>query len=354
MLALLAVLLALLLVPTSASAAVTLGPDISSPGDVGYGCQEGLTGKCSFVHLPGAGFTAQAPSDGIITRWRFRAGCCNPAQTVDRTVRLRVFKQTTTYEPYYRSAQAVRTGAAFTVAAGGLLTADSIVDVPVRVKISAGELVGVDTEYSFDFNGFGGSQLLFLQPAPPDGGNAYGNTFGAISMNVDVEPDADGDGYGDETQDCRPSDPSSHQSCTPSNPPPVTPPPVYKPGPCESNCGGGGVSFGGVPAPFPPSSGLGVFVQVKCPAGVTGFCGGFVVASLPGATAAAKAKRIVLGRVKYKVVPGGQKKVRLKFNRKAKRLFRRKRTRTIVITIHPSGGTPVSVKRKITFRKKRR
>jgi hypothetical protein len=353
MLALLAVVLVLLLVPSSASAAVTLGPDLSEPGNVGYGCQEGLTGVCSFVHLPGQGFDAVAPSDGIITRWRFRAGCCNPAQTVDRTVKLRVFRQTTTQEPYYRSARAVRTGASFTVAAGGILTADSVVDVPVRVKISAGDLVGVDTQYSFDFNGFGGNQLLFLQPAPADGAENYGNTFGAISMNVDVEPDADNDGYGDETQDCQPSDPAGHQSCTPTGPSPVTPSPVYQPGPCQSNCGGGGVSFTGVPAPFPPSSGLGVFVQVQCPTGITGFCGGFLVASLPGATAAAKAKRIVLGRVKYKIAPGGEKKVRLKFNRKAKRLFRRKRTRTIVITMYPDGGKPVSVKRKITFRKRR-
>src|SRR6185312_5529667 len=107
--------------------------DISSPGDVGYGCQENT--NCSFIHMPGAGFTAVAPSDGIITRWRFRAGCCVPAQTVDRTTKLRVFKQTTTYEPYYHSVRAVRTGASFTVTAGGVLTADSIVDVPVRVKI---------------------------------------------------------------------------------------------------------------------------------------------------------------------------------------------------------------------------
>jgi hypothetical protein len=349
---LLVVLLALVLVPSSASAAVTLGPDISSAGNVGYGCQENTT--CSFIHMPGAGFTAAAPSDGIITRWRFRAGCCVPAQTVDRTAKLRVFRQTTTYEPYYRSVRAVRTGASYTVPAGGLLTADAVVDVPVRVKISGGDLVGVDTEDPFDFNGFGGSQLLYLQPAVADGAENYGAMFGAIAMNVDIEPDADGDGYGDETQDCQPADPGSHQSCTPANPPPVTPPPVYKPGPCESNCGGGGVSFGGLPAPFPPSSGLGVFVEVKCPAGVTVPCGGFLVASLPGATAAARAKRIVLGRVKYRVAPGGEKKIRLKFNRKATRLFRRKRTRTVVITIQPDGGTPVSIKRRITFRKKRR
>src|SRR4051812_24183364 len=180
MLALLAVVLALLLVPSSASAAVTLGPDISSPGNVGYGCQEGLTGKCSFVHLPGAGFTAVAPSDGIITHWRFRAGCCNPAQTVDRTVKLRVFRQTTTQEPYYRSARAVRTGASFTVAAGGVLTADSVVDVPVRVKISAGDVAGVETEVSLDFNGVVGRQRLVPQPPPPRAAGNNGTTVDAL------------------------------------------------------------------------------------------------------------------------------------------------------------------------------
>jgi hypothetical protein len=344
---------------SAAGAAVTLGPaDLSTPGSYGFGCQSGLTGVCSFVHLPGAAFTAAAPSDGVITRWRFRAGCCLPAQTVDRTAKLRVFRQTTTTEPYYHSATAVRTGPSFVVPAGGVLGANAIVDVPARVRISAGELVGVDTEYSFDFNGYGGDQLLFLQPAPADGADAYGNTSGAVAMNVDVEPDADGDGYGDETQDCLPTDPAQHPSCGSVNPPsPVIPLPVGGGGPCVGTCGGGGAVFTGVPVAAPPTgNGLSVFIPVQCPTGHTGACGGFLVAALPGASgaaASARAKQIVLGRAKFSVAPGAEKKVRIKFNRAAKRLFKLKRTRKIIITIHPDGGDPISIRRKITFRQRR-
>lgn len=346
---------ALLAAPSSAGAAVTLGPpDLSAPGAFGYGCQIGQT--CSFVHLPGSGFTAAAPSNGVITRWRFRAACCIEAQTVDRTATLKVFQQTFNFPPY-SSARAVRSGPAFVVPAGGVVGADAIVDVPVRVRIDAGEVVGVNSEYPLGFNGFGGAQMIYWQPALSDGQEGYNNLNGALSMNVDVEPDADGDGYGDETQDCQPSDPASHESCgPPPSPPPVIPTPVAGGGPCVGICGGGAAVFSGVPAPFPPSSGLGVFIQVECPTGHTGFCGGFLVAAVPGAgstAVAAKAKRIVLGRTRFSVAPGAEKKVRIKFNRKAKRLFKRKRTRKIVITIDPDDGDPVSIRRTITFRKRR-
>jgi hypothetical protein len=61
----------------------------------------------------------------------------------------------------------------------------------------------------------------------------------------------------------------------------------------------------------------------------------------------------VLGRANFSVAPGAEKKVRIKFNRAAKRLFKLKRTRKIVITIHPDGGDPISIRRKITFRQRR-
>lgn len=305
--------------------------------------------------MPGAGFTAAAPSKGIITRWRFRISCCIPTQSVDRTATLKVFTQTFNFAPY-TSARAVRTGPSFVVRAGGVVSADSLVDVPVRLPIDAGELVGVNSEDPIGFNGFGGAQMIYWQPALADGAEGYNNLNGALSMNVDVEPDADGDGYGDETQDCQPADPAAHESCVVPTPTTVTPLPVVKPGPCEGSCGGGGAVFGGVPLPAPAGDGLSVFIPVECPTGHTGVCGGFLVAALPGASSAmvgAKAKRIVLGRTKFAVAPGAKKKVRIRFNRKARQLFKRKRTRTIVVTMQPDGGKPVSVRRKITFRPRR-
>src|SRR3954454_17854226 len=44
---------------------------------------------------------------------------------------------------------------------------------------------------------------------------------------------------------------------------------------------------------------------------------------------------------------------RLKFKRRGRRLFEPNPPRTVVITIPPAGGKPVSIKRKITFRKRR-
>jgi hypothetical protein len=341
-----------LLAPSYAGAKVTLGPDLSTPGTFGYSCQEGVTGVCSFVHLPATGgFPAAAPSRGVITRWRFRASCCIPAQTVDRTITLRTFRQTFNFPPY-TSARAVRSGATFTLAPGGVLGADTIVDLSVRVRIDAGELVGVNAEYPIGFNGFGGAQMIFIQPAPADGAEGYNNLNGALSMNVDVEPDADGDGYGDETQDCQPGDPGSHIACTP---PPSGPghTPVGGGGPCVGVCGGGGAVFPNNGPVLPITRGAGVFVPVACPKGHTGNCGGFLVASLPGATSSAKRKRIVLGRAKFSVKPGHKKRVTIKFNRRARRLFAEKRTRQVVFTLKPDGGDPITIKRKITLRKRR-
>jgi hypothetical protein len=175
-------------------------------------------------------------------------------------------------------------------------------------------------------------------------------------MNVAVEADGDGDGYGDETQDCQPGDPSRHESCPTPPPTTITPPPVKVDGPCVGVCGGGGAVFAGVPSPAPPGSALGVFISVECPAGHTGVCGGFLRAALPGAsgaTTAAASRRVVLGRTRFSVAPGAEKKVRVRFNRSARKLFKRKRTRKIVITIDPDDGAPVSIRRTITFRKRR-
>jgi hypothetical protein len=62
---------------------------------------------------------------------------------------------------------------------------------------------------------------------------------------------------------------------------------------------------------------------------------------------------VVLGRTRFSVAPGQKKKVRIRFNRKARRLFARKRTRMVVITMQPDGGDPITLRRKITFRKRR-
>jgi hypothetical protein len=352
-LAVLAVVAAVFATPSSAGAAVTLGPpDLSTPGSFGYGCQQNQT--CSFVHLPGPNFTAAAPSNGVITRWRFRISCCLTPQTVDPTATLKVFQQTFTYAQFgYSSARAVRTGPSFVVPPGGVVTADNVVDVPVRLRIDAGEVVGVNAEDPIGFNGFGGAQMIYWQPALADAAEGYNNLNGALSMNVDVEPDGDGDGYGDETQDCQPGDPAQHQACSPPPTTPISPPPVKVEGPCVGVCGGGGAVFSGVPKPAPPSRPFAVFISVECPTGHSGFCGGFLVAALQDASTANASRRVVLGRAKFSVAPGAEKNVSIKFNRKARKLFKRKRTRRVVITIDPDDGDPVSITRKITFRKRR-
>lgn len=87
----------------------------------------------------------------------------------------------------------------------------------VRVPVHAGDVIallakGTNCMAWFPGGGFAYAGFaLGLDPAP--GGSATVSAFGvdfAIAVSATVEPDADGDGYGDETQDACPGDASAH------------------------------------------------------------------------------------------------------------------------------------------------
>jgi hypothetical protein len=356
-----AICVALLASASTATAAVRLGPDLALPlSNIGYGCQGPLYSPCSFVnlHSTNADVPLTAPFNGVITRWRFRGGCCTDGGHPDVPFTLRVFKPAPNDGAGgYLWPLAVRTGPSFVVPAGSQITSDAVIDVPVRLRIDAGERAGMDIDYraGVPSYSFAGVQLAIVQPATADGSslNAYSPPGSTAPLNVEVEPDADGDGYGDDTQDCHPSDPSQQGDCvipvTPS-PPPLLP--VYKPCPpggCGGTGGGGGATFGG-PIPAPTSNGDTLYIPVKCPPNAVQPCGGYLVASLPGAKkASASAKKAtVLARVRYSVAPGATKKIKLKLSRAGRKLLARKGKLKAVLTLRPDGGKAVT--RRISFK----
>jgi hypothetical protein len=208
---------ALLALPASGSAAVTIGEtlDPSAP-TAGIYCVTG-DGPATFATTALPSGTPASPIDGVVVRWRFR----NDESTAI-SLRPRV----------------LRSGpGGFTGVSGGDQTA-SFVGLGVfeaRLPIAAGDYLGVDFPCSSSaphvslterYYAGGGATVGNWVPALADGGPFRATTFDdvkySLMMNADVEPDADHDGYGDETQDACPGDAGTHESCPMVTPAPVT------------------------------------------------------------------------------------------------------------------------------------
>jgi hypothetical protein len=147
---------------------------------------------------------------GVITRWQYRGGSPNPGSG-----RLQVWTPPTG-------------GANFTLVGRSELVAFSagvLSDSPTRVPVSGGELLGMRMHTFMDgcsFNpGVGGNVLNYegggaSDPVPGETRTlASEGTSGAfrLPLTATLEPDADRDGFGDETQDQCPTDASTQGAC---------------------------------------------------------------------------------------------------------------------------------------------
>ena len=350
--------------PQIATAATRLGPDLSVKPCEGQtacvaavGCQAAYS-PCSYVNLSStqASLLVGAPASGIITRWRFRAGCCTDPQSVARTMTLKTFRpgaQGSLY-PQYAWFVALATGPSFVIPAGNQVVSDPPVELPARLPIAAGERVGIVADDPIGFavyNPSGGVTSTVAMSGFVSNGEAYGNPLynTAIAISVDIEADADGDGFGDESQDCAPADPATQGTC-PTNPP-VYLAPVYKEGPCEGICGGGGVPGFSGPIAFPPNTSGVVYVPLKCPANAAQPCGGFLdVTKQEAKKASTSAKRRTLAHVRYSIEPGKTKKLRVKLSKAGRRLLKQKGKLKVVLTVRPDEGDAKSVRRTLKWR----
>lgn len=365
--ALAVVALAVLAAPQAAAAGTRLGPDLTVKPCQGQtscvaavGCQTGPYSPCSYVNLHSttAAVPVAAPSNGVITRWRFRAGCCTDPQTESRKMTLKTFKpgaQGTLY-PQYSWIVPLSNGPSFVIPPGNQVVSDPFVELPARLSIAAGERVGIvaDSPIAFAvYNPSAGVTSTSVASNSVSNGEAYGwpLTNTALAISVDVEPDADGDGHGDETQDCHPQDPAQSGDCPPP-PSPIIPTPVYKPGPCEGFCGGGGVAgFSGPIAVVPSGDGSVVYVPLKCPPNAVQPCGGFLdVTEQAAKKASAGRKRKALAHVRFLVKPGTTKKIRVKLSKAGRKLLRKRGRLKVMLTIRPNEGEAVSVRRTLKWR----
>lgn len=189
----------------------TIGSNLDSPAGIGQDCLPSCTiANKTIATEDVAADGATAPVSGIVTEWALR--------TIDvygppSRLRLRVLTAPpapprSSFFPPAASPGTVATGASEPVTVQSL---NGIQRFPAHVPIEAGQRVGVDfmggdgrSHYPpFLTGASASSEVDSWNPALPEGGSGDG-VYGRqehLLLQARVEPDADGDGYGDETQD---------------------------------------------------------------------------------------------------------------------------------------------------------
>ncbi len=203
--------------PASASGTVTIGSNLAAAPTDAIDC--GAFG-CTASHkaLPAPTSAAPggvlAPSDGVVVRWRIRVG------VLPIPVALRITR------PGDSGARSgAGTGPTVTPTANQTSTFDD-----VRLPIQSGDTVGIDcfcqNVVLYALANTPNASFIRWIPALLDGEppRSDATTFNGqeLLVNADIEPDADRDGFGDETQDQCPTDTSTQGTCPDTDPPETT------------------------------------------------------------------------------------------------------------------------------------
>jgi len=183
-------------------------------------------GSCTIVAFtqpsgPGGNPNSEgAPFDGVITKFRYFAYAYEePGQITFRVANI------TQQSPDSALATAAGTGPTVTLPAIAEGEEPSISEVSARLPVKAGQQLAVDISKSiaiiYDPDGCKFSYVF----APPlmEGTGQRGSTEAACQLLVQatIEPDADHDGFGDETQDQCPTQAATQGPCD-TTPPGVT------------------------------------------------------------------------------------------------------------------------------------
>lgn len=292
---------------------MTVGPAKLAPN----GSQFCVAAPCAFSHhdVP-VGVEWSAPFNGVATRVRINGlGALR--------VRVMHFVSGTTY--FFKS-----TGPT-------LMTAGSnaVQTFPVAIPLQAGDSLGIDVPDGGSWvgtapAGAGWSSVEWTgPPADGTGGAANGTGTPVLQYNYEVEPDADADGFGDDSQDRCAGSTGSDRGCQPG----VLDPKVVQV-----------VQVSGLARVDRDSLRLskgrrGLRLRVACPAGPTKRCRGTVSAK---ATTARKAP-VALGRVRFNIRAGRAKQLTIALSKRARAAFRKQRRLRLRLTLTESESTRKSL-----------
>jgi RTX calcium-binding nonapeptide repeat (4 copies) len=199
--------LALAAMSSQASAAITIGSDLTvSDGTA-------VCGSCTGVQKAIPARTTASPITGVVVRWRVGDGVGLLTFRVARPAG-DAYPGVDTHIGVARSEPVMIT----TPPSDEVGEPPVVSTFPTRVPIRAGDRIGVDLTSASEI-GFrdrvGAEAAIFIPPLGDgerrDEQDSFPNTEGLL--NADVEPDADRDGFGDETQDQCPTDPTTQGLC---------------------------------------------------------------------------------------------------------------------------------------------
>jgi hypothetical protein len=218
-----AVAAGMLALPAAGRAATTFGSRLNhEPANSGECMQPPTPGPCSlvsFIHPidpNGDPYSGGAPVGGVITKFRIRAfGEGGEAATV--TFRLADISLPDPQNNNSAVARVVGEGPTVTIPATNAIDTP-ILEFPARVRVAQANHLALDgTNVWATVNNSGDKFTYVFQPPLVAGQGPRGSSdsAGELLVNADIEPDADGDGFGDETQDGCPSQGGTQGACVP-------------------------------------------------------------------------------------------------------------------------------------------
>jgi hypothetical protein len=216
-----AVAAGMLALPAAGHAATTFGSRLNhEPANSGECASPPDPGQCtlvSFIHPAdpnGDPYSGGAPVGGVITKFRIRAfGEGGEAATV--TFRLADISRPNPQDENNAVATLVAEGPTVTIPASNALDTP-ILEFPARVTVKQGNHLALDgTNVWATVNNSGDKFSYVFKPPLVAGQGPRGSTdaTGELLVQADIEPDADGDGFGDETQDSCPSQSTTQGAC---------------------------------------------------------------------------------------------------------------------------------------------
>jgi hypothetical protein len=209
----------LLLLPAASQAATTFGSLLKNEPTENT-C--GMLGNCtivSFIHSTepnGDPTSAGAPVDGVITKFRYLAFAdTDPGQITFGVADI------TLQDEDNGLATAAASGPTVTVQPSEAFETP-IAEIGGRVPVKKGQHLSVDISPSIGiiYNSNGDKRSYVFAPPLVPGAGQRGSTEPANELQVQasIEPDADNDGFGDETQDQCPSQATTQGACDNSPP----------------------------------------------------------------------------------------------------------------------------------------
>jgi hypothetical protein len=217
----------LLLVPAIGQAATNFGSRLNhDPANSGECEPLGTCTIMSFIQPidpNGDPYSGGAPVDGVITKFRLRAFIVNePAQV---TFLVGDVNRPDPKDETSALATATATGPTVTLPVNEELIEAPIQEFAARVPVKKGQHLGITSSKSLQatVNNSGDKFSYVYSPPLEVGAGARGSLepTGELLVAATIEPDADGDGFGDETQDQCPTQKTTQGPCD-TSPPNVT------------------------------------------------------------------------------------------------------------------------------------